>query len=179
MAWNSKDDLEDIYNIMSGDGKVQAIHLRCDNPSEAFKSFQEEHKVIEAAGGFVQSAQNRFLFIERLGYWDLPKGKVDEGESIAKAAMREVEEECGVSNLTLQEELPTTYHTYEHKGKRILKPTYWFSMSIQGEPKLTAQTEEGITQAVWLSQADAKELCSKMYASIWDLSKTIFSRPKP
>ncbi|MGB1032127.1 MAG: NUDIX hydrolase [Flavobacteriales bacterium] len=179
MAWTSIEDIEDIYDMLCEGSNVLAIHLICENPNEAFEAFKNQHKLVEAAGGLVKSSNNRYLLIERLGYWDLPKGKVDEGETIAQAAIREVEEECGVNNLTIIDDLPTTYHTYEHKGKRVFKPTYWFSMSLASEPQLVAQSEEGITQAIWLNKTEANKLQSGMYASIWNLFDESINHPTP
>lgn len=179
MAWTSKEDIEDIYDILDEGSNVKAIHLLCNDPKAAFTDFQNEHKLVQAAGGLVTNENGAFLFIERLGYWDLPKGKIDQGETIAQAAIREVEEECGVSKLTLMNQLSTTYHTYEHKGKRILKPTYWFAMKTAGEPTLTAQSEEGITQAVWLNKTESIDLKNKMYASIWSLFEESINHPTP
>jgi ADP-ribose pyrophosphatase YjhB (NUDIX family) len=87
--------------------------------------------------------------IYRRGKWDLPKGKIDEGESIKKAAWREVAEECGLKTHRIEDHYTDTYHIYEHKGKLILKRTYWYLMSAE-EEVLTPQAEEDITKAEWI-----------------------------
>ena len=77
--------------------------------------------------------------IFRNSKWDLPKGKLEVGENIQECAIREVEEECGISNLEIVSELSSTYHTYEMNGKAILKRTYWFKMNTNYDNKLLPQ----------------------------------------
>lgn len=128
------------------------------------------HEEVIAAGGLVVNGQGKFLFIERLGFLDLPKGKLEKGESIDEAALREVEEECGITSLEIVKKLPTTYHTYFHKGRRVLKPSYWFLMRSSLEVQnLVPQTEEGITAVLWLSKEEALSREKEMYRSISDL----------
>ena len=98
----------------------------------------------------VQNEQGEILSIFRLGHWDLPKGKLEEGESLEENAVREVEEETGIQNIQLGAFLGHTYHTYtSKKGKRLLKDTAWYKMYSQDQ-KLTPQTEEGIEQVTWM-----------------------------
>ena len=69
------------------------------------KAFFKHFTHIEAAGGIVENEKKELLFIYRLGKWDLPKGKVEKGESIAETAVREVEEETGATNLKLKKKV--------------------------------------------------------------------------
>lgn len=111
--------------------------------------FQGNYKVLEAAGGLVYNEQGKVLMIFRRDFWDLPKGKIDPGESKEEAAVREVEEETGLKNIQLGSLLTETYHTYRtKKGNRILKRTYWFRMDAPHQ-KLIPQAEEDIEQAIW------------------------------
>lgn len=113
---------------------------------------------VEAAGGLVLSPSGKVLFILRLGHWDLPKGKIDPGESPQEAALREVEEETGLRELELREKISTTYHTYRSpSGKRMLKITHWFRMLAPAEMPLVPQSEEGIAEAVWAFPASILE----------------------
>ena len=75
--------------------------------------------------------------------WDLPKGKVDKGESIENAAVREVEEETGVTGLVIEKFLRTTYHVFKRNGEYQLKQTHWFLMSTDYDGKLVAEKAEG------------------------------------
>ena len=127
------------------------IYLYTDNLPQLFQDFLKKHKLIEAAGGLVYNSKDEILAIYRRGSWDLPKGKIDKGESIEAAAVREVQEETGIQQLTLGKPLSTTYHTYRlTNGKRVLKKTYWFAMKTT-DLDLTPQVEEDIEKAVWIA----------------------------
>ena len=69
-------------------------------------------KVITAAGGLVLNPNTEILMIFRRGHWDLPKGKLDEGETIVSCAVREVQEETGLSDIHVDQFLLMTKHTY-------------------------------------------------------------------
>ena len=64
--------------------------------------------------------------------------------------LREVEEECGISNLTIEKELKATFHLYFHKEKWVLKKTFWYEMSHVGKESLVPQKEEAIEKAAWV-----------------------------
>lgn len=118
--------------------------------------------------------KGEYLFIKRLDKWDLPKGKLEKGETITDCAIREVEEECLVSKLQIIKELPKTYHCYSHKGKEILKISYWFLMSCGEFSKMKPQTEEGITELKWIAPENFSEVYNNTYASIKQLLTSIF-----
>ncbi|NQX92377.1 MAG: NUDIX domain-containing protein, partial [Flavobacteriales bacterium] len=155
MSFSTENDVQEIYDLAEN-SSVKAIHIY-DSELDGFKTFQSQHKIVEAAGGIVISPSGKILLIERLGKWDLPKGKMEKGEGKKEAAIREVQEECGVTELSILETLPTSFHTYEQKGKRILKPTYWYLMKSSLEEELIAQAEEGITAAEWLTFEEANQ----------------------
>ena len=124
---------------------------------------------IEAAGGLIKKG-NEFLFIFRLGKWDLPKGKLDKGESIENAAVRECEEECAVKNLKIQNNFANTFHIYKYKKSFALKQTYWFYMTTDYDKKLIPQTEENIEEVKWYKKAEIeKEVFSNTYFTIADI----------
>jgi 8-oxo-dGTP pyrophosphatase MutT (NUDIX family) len=116
----------------------------------AMTAFKKQFKPIEAAGGVILSPDERLLLIHRNGVWDLPKGKLEPGESITDGALREVTEEVGLTELTLGAALPASYHIYRHKGEWLIKTTHWFEMTASGLLDLTLQTEEGIDDAEWI-----------------------------
>lgn len=124
---------------------------------------------IEAAGGLVINERDEILLIERNVVWDLPKGKVDPGELVKQAAMREVEEECGVKNLSTEKKIAETYHTYPLGNETVLKKTHWYLMRYSGSDKLVPQLEEGITQAVWVNPTDISNHLKNTYPSIVDV----------
>jgi ADP-ribose pyrophosphatase YjhB (NUDIX family) len=140
------------------------------------KVFFKHFMLIEAAGGIVQNNKKELLFIYRLGKWDLPKGKM-EGEKPDECALREVEEETGVTNLKLKKKIGETYHTYDEFGKHILKTTHWYYMTCPATQNLVPQTEEDITETKWISTKDIKEPVANTYPSIKDILGKFFDEP--
>jgi 8-oxo-dGTP pyrophosphatase MutT (NUDIX family) len=124
---------------------------------------------IIAAGGIVLNEKNELLMIFRRGFWDLPKGKLDEGESIPECAVREVQEETGLRNIELQELIGITFHEYEEKGHAILKETHWYKMHASDAEELVPQTEEDILQIEWVKKPDIAKRLEKTYANIIEI----------
>ncbi|AZA49178.1 NUDIX domain-containing protein [Chryseobacterium carnipullorum] len=137
---------------------VKELNVFGENIEEIWKEFQKLFRIIEAAGGLVTNPQGELLFIKRLGKWDLPKGKMEKGESREESAIREIEEETGLKDVELGKFINTTYHIYiERNGEKILKCTHWFEMNFDGEDTSTPQIEEGITEVAWKSTPQIKE----------------------
>lgn len=129
-------------------------------------NYFSDHKFIEAAGGLVDW-QNKYLFIKRLGFWDIPKGKLDLGETPEEAAVREVVEECGEMNIRIEKHLVDTWHTYIQKDKKYLKKTYWYKMNCFDEKlHLVPQTEENITEVKFFEKENLSEILERTYPSI-------------
>ncbi len=124
---------------------------------------------ITAAGGLVTNDQQELLMIFRRGKWDLPKGKLDEGESIEACAVREVEEETGLTSLELGNKIGITYHTYQENNITILKETHWFAMQAKGEQTLVPQTEEDITRIGWINRSELPEKLNNTYDNILEI----------
>ena len=125
---------------------------------------------IEAAGGIVRNEKQEYLFIKRLGVWDLPKGKLHKKENNEHGALREVNEETGLTNLTISKQLPSTFHIYtDWNGREILKETFWFEMVCSGHQNLVPQLEEDITEVKWFSIADLNTPFQNTYASLRNL----------
>src|SRR5687768_1665805 len=99
--------------IIAGIFMISSIEMR-------FAEIKKAFNLIQAAGGAVLNKENELLFIYRRGKWDLPKGKVDEGEELDACAVREVQEETGIQQIELKKLLCTTYHTYYEKEEIIL-----------------------------------------------------------
>ena len=101
--------------------------------------------------------------------WDLPKGKLEEGEDIKNCALREVEEECGVKGLKILNKITETYHVYKVNHEKILKHTYWFKMSTDFNNKLIPQISEGISKVEWVDKEDIKQRISGSYGNIKEI----------
>jgi ADP-ribose pyrophosphatase YjhB (NUDIX family) len=137
---------------------------------------------VEAAGGVVQNEKKEVLLIFRRGHWDLPKGKVDEGESLQDAAIREVIEETGLQgtlNILSKVFFPdnlneATYHTYPYKGTTAMKISHWYLMQYAGNAEVIPQTEEDIEKAEWVAVKDLPEYFEPMYPSVKDVLKAVF-----
>ena len=123
-------------------------------------------KKIIAAGGLVFNDQNELLMIFRREKWDLPKGKLDDGETIEECAVREVIEETGLQHILLMEKLGITLHTYKEKGEEIEKESHWFRMTAPGQQALVPQTEEDITTIEWVHKNDISTRLQNTYANI-------------
>lgn len=132
---------------------------------------KECYKYIQAAGGLVENEKGEYLVIERLGKIDLPKGKQEQGETPEQNALREVNEETGLSGLTLGNMICDTYHTYPLKGEMALKRTRWFEMTVAGVPELKPQTEENIVSAKWIAVGELRELVKESYPSLQEVFK--------
>lgn len=136
---------------------------------EVFDFFKESFSYIEAAGGFIERDKH-YLFIHRLGKWDLPKGKLEKKETIENAAIRECEEECAVKNLKIVKQLASTFHIYPYKTGYALKQTYWFYMKTNYAEKLKPQTEENIDEVKWFSENEVKQIAfNDTYLTIKDV----------
>ncbi len=165
--------LNQFYNAES-----EACFVIANNTEKYWQWFKQAHILIEASGGLVTNNTGALLVIERLGVWDLPKGKIDAGETPKEAAVREVEEECGLKDLQITKGLPDTYHCYELKGKRILKRTYWFAMHHIGNKYPKPQHEEDITTAKFMNMEEVKNAMQRTYPSLLPLFETYCSRYK-
>ena len=161
--------LTEFYEKVKQGKVVSDQWIVVSEPAAWLDAQKANFQVIEAAGGMVQNAEGACLFIFRRGKWDLPKGKIDEGESVELAAVREVEEECGVKVSERGVLLQTTYHIYPYKGNLVLKPTYWFAMKVVGVPVLVPQLEEDITAAVWLKADELDQVKANTYPLILEV----------
>jgi 8-oxo-dGTP pyrophosphatase MutT (NUDIX family) len=87
-----------------------------------------------AAGGIVFYGWRVLLLHRKSGEWVMPKRKLDEGESPASAALREVKEETGLAARTLDEIGPTRHrYSRRHGGTTIEKTVYWYLMESDSQ----------------------------------------------
>jgi len=145
---------------------LQGVYLYHKNPDKLISGFLKLLPNVVAGGGKVFNSQNEILFIYRNNKWDLPKGKIEGAESIKETAIREVEEETGVTGLKIQQVLPITYHVFKRNGKYKIKITHWFEMKTSYSGKLNPQIKEGITKVKWLNKIETKKAMENSYANI-------------
>jgi len=135
------------------------------------KAFFKKFEIIKAGGGLVENELHEILMIFRQKFWDLPKGKLDEGETIEECATREIMEETGIKSLKIIEPLIITYHTYEQGTHHILKESHWFLMKASVNENLIAQKEEDISDIKWIGLDIISEYLAISYPSIKDVIK--------
>ncbi len=160
-----KDQILDLVDELFNNN-LNGICLVCSDLENCWAQFQKLFKVQKAGGGKVLNSKNEVLFIYRFKKWDLPKGKLEKGETINDCAVREVIEECGIENLTIDKSLPTTYHIFKRKNKTILKITYWFLMKSNYKGKLTPQLKEGIERVEFKNEMEVNAALKNTYENI-------------
>ncbi len=143
---------------------------------QVWNRFRKRFIEIPAAGGLVQNSEGKLLFIRRFGVWDLPKGKIEKLETPEQAAIREVEEECGLSELHLILQLDSTYHIYRSPyhtfpENLVLKETKWFLMNYSGNEIPVPEVEEDIEAVRWFSLDELDEVYAETYSSLADFLK--------
>lgn len=131
----------------------------------AFNQVFHAYELMDAAGGIVK-CDRRYLFIERHGMWDIPKGKLDAYEQPWEAAVREIEEECGIKGPTIDHLLGITFHTYSYMGRLTIKKNWWYALNYSGSMEVTPQEEESITQAIWIEKEAWDMIRENTYESI-------------
>jgi 8-oxo-dGTP pyrophosphatase MutT (NUDIX family) len=174
-------DLKMIYTWVLAHPK-RFFYVPCQDAKVFMKEVTKSLTLIEAAGGLVLNENGKYLFIFRNGKWDLPKGKIEKDEKIKDAAVREVEEECGITVGKLNEKICKTYHVYVNRGEVVLKKTHWFNMGYYGQEKLKPQKEEGITDVRWFKKSQIDTILKNTFPSIADVlakEKLIKDKPMP
>lgn len=157
--------IEELIHKLSS-ANCQGIFLFSWDIEADWQEFISNFKVITAGGGLVLNPKKEVLFIYRGNKWDLPKGRIEKGESIEETAIREVEEECGIFNLNISQFLLKTYHVFYHDNERRLKETFWYLMSSDYDGELNPQEEEGITEVVFKNEKQIEKALENSYANI-------------
>ena len=146
--------------------KYKAVHLVGTDKDVLLKKFLSLLPNVIAGGGKVYNQKKEILFIFRNGKWDLPKGKAEAKETINFTALREVEEETGITGLRITKPLEITYHIFKRHNKNFIKVTYWFEMYSDYDGKLVPHEKEGITKVKWIPQTKLKKVFNNSYANI-------------
>lgn len=167
--------LFNYIDMLEKTDRYKAVVVYSDDLDALWADFVDQYKWIEAAGGLVFNPDGKALLFYRRGFWDLPKGKIDPGETVEAAAVREVNEETGLNEVAISDVLQPTYHTYREKNKvRVLKKTFWFVMEAPKQP-LHLQAEEDIERAEWCSLTP-ENIPQPVYPSILDVINDFLSR---
>lgn len=136
-----------------------------EDPEELFSIFKSCFIYVKAAGGAVIQ-DNQLLVIKRLGMYDLPKGHWEHGETLEQCAIREVQEECGIQEVSIKASLTNTLHIYYRDSNWFLKKTYWYTMSAPAGQTLHPQTEEDIEEVFWFPLPEIGSILKKTYPSL-------------
>jgi len=161
-----------LYKIISdfqSDTSLQSVNVYGPDIEHIWKIFRIYFTEVGAAGGLVRHTSGRYLFIEKKGKLDLPKGHIEPGEMPETCAIREVTEECGISGHEIVKELQPSYHTYTWEGISYLKKTYWYLMRYDRTMLIEPQTGEGITRVEWLLPDELSKIKSSAWLSLMDL----------
>ena len=170
------------YFMMNGDQVLAAVkalrkkklpkaYVYHPNREEILNKFTEYVPRVVAAGGVVTNGSGKVLFIYRNEKWDLPKGVCKKKESLMECAIREVEEETGVQNLTIENFLRTTYHIFKMKGKLRLKEVHWYAMNTDYDGELVGEQTEGIEKVKWKGPKKIRLALENSYINIRILFK--------
>ena len=163
-----------IQDFLSHESHKEA-YIYHHNEVELFRRLKKHFKYIPAAGGLVWDRnKKKFLGLHRRGCNDLPKGKLEKGETFETAAIREVSEECNIGHLQILRPLKSTFHIYHLNNLPILKETKWFEMIYHGEKAPSPQKEEDINQVKWIGPENIESFLENTYPSIKDLIKISF-----
>jgi 8-oxo-dGTP pyrophosphatase MutT (NUDIX family) len=165
-------DTSELYKLISdfqSDKSLTAINIYGSDIKHIWKIFRIYFTEVGAAGGLVKHTSGRYLFIEKKGKLDLPKGHIEPGEDPDACALREVSEECGIFGHTIVKEINPSYHTYTWEGISYLKKTHWYLMQYDGDTVNEPQTEEGITKVEWLLPDELNRIKDSAWLSLMEV----------
>ena len=166
LKYANQNELKQFIENFSHKQHLHVGYVYYHDNAKLMELFKRQFVFIEAAGGLVTNHKHEFLAIERLGVYDLPKGKAEGNETPDITAQREIEEECGIKKLNIISKLTSTYHTYEMDGKMVLKQTHWFHLHTDADQTPQPQTTENITSARWMAIEDMDVFTANTYSSV-------------
>lgn len=167
--YNNLQELTELVHAFHLLNRIDKLFIFHKDIVALFEEFKACFNYVHAAGGVVIRPDGKFLAIKRDGIWDLPKGKLEPGESDEDAALREVEEETGLKNLVLGRPVLSTFHTYPVKKELVLKKTKWFEMHYQGKKDPVPEKAENITEIRWVEPGNTDFIRKNTYPSILDV----------
>lgn len=163
------DDLSLLPDWFDKAEDIEDLVIEAEDPSARFAEFISKLKREVAAGGLIRNELGSTLLFYRRGAWDMPKGHQEPGETLEQCALREVQEETGLTRIVLGKPICITWHTYHRDGNFVLKESHWYNMTLTEFEKIKVQTEEDIERAVWCSPVRLKRLLKEAYPSIRDV----------
>ncbi len=173
LKYANQGELQQFIHHFEQDESRKCAYIYHHNANELLQHFRACFKNLPAAGGLVWNKdKTAFLGLKRLGYFDLPKGKIKATEIFEHAAIREVEEECGISGISITQKITRTFHTYHIKDQPIFKETHWFEMVYQGNEKPQPQVEENIESVFWVNSQVLPNLITNTYPSILEVLRS-------
>ena len=164
ILFQNEAQFDESFHLLSSKAAT-LVNIFSEDIDDVWTKFLKYYKHIQAAGGIVRNPKDDYLFIFRLGKWDLPKGKMEKGESREQSAIREIGEECSLTNLELKRFLMPTFHIYFLR-EYIIKETFWFEVFYDGVELPLPQTEEGIESVEWKKENEIPELLENSYPNI-------------
>ena len=167
------DDLSQLPLWFEKADDIDALVIEADSPGTAFDEFISALKREVAAGGVIGNGKGQTLLFWRRGAWDMPKGHQEPGETLEECALREVQEETGLTHIALGEPICVTYHTYHRGGNFVLKESHWYRMDLTEPEKVKVQAEEDIERASWCGPTRLPRLLRHAYPSIRDVFAAI------
>lgn len=165
-------DISALVEMFELSSTLEKIYIPSAEPEDCYRKVCGEFREVNAAGGLVENRRGDYLLIKRDGLWDLPKGHQEAGEDIKVTALREVQEETGVDDLSLGDLICVTDHCYKRNGIWHLKHTWWYRMYYLKPLDLTPQTEEDITKAAWVAKSSLPPFLKNTYPSIKEVFLT-------
>ncbi len=138
------------------------------------QDFRDKFSNVDTAGGLVENEKGEYLMIYHRKRWSLPKGHVEWREDPEQAALREVKEETGISELELVEQMDNTYHTFKKGRKWIFKTTKWYKMRSHSSEELIPQEEEHISEIRWINPTNWAEVEPEAFPQIKHVMKKAF-----
>ena len=96
MVDNGEEALSEAVRTIDTNESISRLYILCQNIEDTYNRLRTRFTEIDAAGGLVRDSNGQYLLILRNGIWDLPKGKREKGEDVARTAVREVMEETGI-----------------------------------------------------------------------------------
>lgn len=158
------------FDKLVNSGRDITVAINAGDLRKIWDYLKSSYIFVKAAGGLVRNDDGQLLLMVRNNRFDLPKGKVEPGETLAQAALRETGEETGLWNNTIGKLKLKTYHIYNLYGGWHFKQTSWFDMRHEGNASLSPQTEEGITQLMWADPAQWHQKLATSYSTMRYLS---------